>query len=206
RQRGLPRSRRAGARACPSPARSRIVCLAPCPLSPEPAMESAATPPLVTTPDDPSPGALPARHANRTPGRVLAERPVDGSWRPVTAAEMHATATAIAKGLIASGVGPGDRVAIMARTRAEWTFLDFGIWYAGAVTVPVYETSSPSQTAWILSDSGALAIVGETAGYIAVITKHRKKAPYVAHVWQIEDGALEQLAAAGVAVSADEVR
>ncbi|GAB2983058.1 MAG TPA: long-chain fatty acid--CoA ligase [Actinotalea caeni] len=169
-------------------------------------MESFATPPLVSTPDEMSIGDLLADHANRTPDRVLVERLVDGSWRPVTAAEMHATATAIAKGLIASGVGPGDRVAIMARTRAEWTFLDFGIWYAGAVTVPVYETSSPSQTAWILSDSGAVAIVGENAGHIEVITKARKKAPDVAHVWQIEDGALEQLAAAGVDVSDDEVR
>lgn len=169
-------------------------------------MDTFATPPLVTTPDEMSIGDLLADHANRTPDRVLVERQVDGSWRPVTAAEMHATATAIAKGLIASGIEPGDRVAIMSRTRPEWTFLDFGIWYAGAVPVPVYETSSPAQTAWILSDSGAVAAVAETAAHVEVIGKARKKAPAVTKVWQIDDGALEQLAAAGVDVSDDAVR
>lgn len=169
-------------------------------------MDTFTSPQLVTTPDELSIGDLLADHANRTPEKVLVERLVDGSWRPVTAAEMHATATAIAKGLIASGIGAGDRVAIMARTRPEWTFLDFGIWYAGAVPVPVYETSSASQTAWILSDSGAVAAVAENSGHVDVIEKARKKAPSLEHVWQIDDGALEQLAAAGVDVSDDAVR
>ncbi|WP_420113918.1 AMP-dependent synthetase/ligase [Pseudactinotalea sp.] len=169
-------------------------------------MDTFAAPPIVTTPDEMSVGDLLADHANRTPDKVLVERLVDGTWRPVTAAEMHATATAIAKGLIASGVEAGDRVAIMARTRPEWTFLDFGIWYAGAVPVPVYETSSPSQTAWILSDSGAVAAVAEHADHEAVIEKARKKAPDVKHVWQIDGGALEQLAAAGVDVGDEVVR
>ncbi|GAB2602043.1 AMP-dependent synthetase/ligase [Pseudactinotalea suaedae] len=169
-------------------------------------MDTYAAPPLVTTPDEMSIGDLLADHANRTPDKVLVERLVDGTWRPVTAAEMHATATAIAKGLIASGIEAGDRVAIMSRTRPEWTFLDFGIWYAGAVPVPVYETSSSSQTAWILSDSGAVAVVAENAGHEDVIAKARKKAPEVKHVWQIDGGALEQLAAAGVDVSDDAVR
>lgn len=151
-------------------------------------------------------GDLLADHANRTPDRVLVERLVDGSWRPVTAAEMHATATAIAKGLVAAGIEPGDRVAIMSRTRAEWTFLDFGIWYAGAVPVPVYETSSAEQTAWILSDSGAVAAVVENATHAGVVEEARAEAPQLREVWQIEDGALEKLAAAGVDVDDATIR
>jgi len=169
-------------------------------------MDTFTTPPLVTTPDEMSIGDLLADHANRTPDRVLVERLVDGTWRPVTAAEMHATATAIAKGLVAAGVEPGDRVAIMSRTRAEWTFLDFGIWYAGAVPVPVYETSSADQTGWILSDSGAVAAVVENATHAGVLDEARAEAPVLQHVWQIEDGALEQLAAAGVDVADETIR
>ncbi len=183
-------------------------------------MDTFSTPLLVTTPVEMSVGDLLADHANRTPDKVLVERLVDGSWRPVTAAEMHATATAIAKGLVASGIGPGDRVAIMARTRPEWTFLDFGIWYAGAVPVPVYETSAADQTAWILSDSGAKAIVVENAGHAAVVEEakaevagqsevpegQRLQPLQLEHVWEIDAGALEQLAAAGVDVGDDEIR
>jgi long-chain acyl-CoA synthetase len=169
-------------------------------------MDTYSTPLLVTTPDEMSVGDLLADHANRTPDRVLVERLVDGSWTPVTAAEMHATATAIAKGLVAAGIQPGDRVAIMSRTRPEWTYLDFGIWYAGAVPVPVYETSSADQTAWILADSGAVAAVVENASHVAVIEEARAEAPTLQHVWQIEDGALEQLAAAGVDVSDATIR
>lgn len=169
-------------------------------------MDTFSTPLLVTTPEEMSIGDLLADHASRTPDKVLVERLVDGSWRPVTAAEMHATATAVAKGLVASGIEAGDRVAIMARTRPEWTFLDFGIWYAGAVPVPVYETSSADQTAWILSDSGARAVVVENAGHAAVVEEARAEAPTVEQVWQIDDGALEQLAAAGVDVPDDEIR
>src|SRR6185369_11258618 len=77
--------------------------------------------------------------------------------------------TAAARGLIGSGVGPGDRVALMSATRYEWTVLDYAIWSAGAVVVPVYETSSAEQVDWILADSGAVAAVVETDAHLALV-------------------------------------
>ena len=92
------------------------------------------------------------------PNRVMLSRAIGENWQPVTARELEAEVRAVAKGLIASGVQLGDRVAIMSRTRYEWTIIDFAIWFAGAVPVPIYETSSAEQVDWILSDSGAVGI------------------------------------------------
>ena len=86
-------------------------------------------------------------------------------WRDVTAGQFRDEVTALAKGLIAAGVSPGDRVALMSRTRYEWTLVDYAIWAAGAVTVPIYETSSAEQVEWILSDSGASAAFAETQAH-----------------------------------------
>ena len=83
----------------------------------------------------------------------------DDGWRDVTAGDFLAQVTAVAKGLVAAGIGAGDRVGLLSRTRYEWTLLDYAIWFAGAVTVPVYETSSAEQVEWILTDSGARALV-----------------------------------------------
>ena len=80
---------------------------------------------------------------------------------------------AVAKGLIAAGIEAGDRVALISRTRYEWTLLDYAIWFAGAVTVPVYETSSAEQIGWILRDSGARAVVAEGAAHLARIAEVR---------------------------------
>ena len=96
------------------------------------------------------------------PHRVLVSRAVGSTWQPVTAFELDQEIRSVAKGLIARGVAKGDRVAIMARTRYEWTILDFAIIYCGAVTVPIYETSSAEQIRWILSDSGSVLLVVET--------------------------------------------
>ena len=85
----------------------------------------------------------------------------------MTAAQFLEQVRAVAKGLVAAGVGEGDRVALISKTRYEWTLLDYAIWCAGAVTVPVYETSSAEQVEWILSDSGAAAVVAETAAHAA---------------------------------------
>ena len=92
---------------------------------------------------------------------VFSRRGADG-WGGVTAAAFHGEVTAVAKGLLASGIEAGDRVALISKTRYEWTLLDYAIWFAGAVTVPVYETSSTEQVEWILQDSGARAVVAET--------------------------------------------
>jgi len=169
-------------------------------------VETSSAPLLVTTPEEMSIGDLLADHAAATPSKVLLEENVDGVWHPITAAQLHGTATDIARGLIASGIGPGDKVGIMSRTRAEWTMADFGIWYAGAVSVPVYETSSPDQTAWILGDSGAKAVIVETAKHARTVEKARPDLPELAHVWQIEAGGIDEIGAAGEGISDDEVR
>ena len=98
----------------------------------------------------------------KEPGRVLLSRPLGNGWQPVTAVELDLEIRSVAKGLIARGISRGDRVAIMAKTRYEWTILDFAIIYCGAITVPIYETSSAEQIKWILSDSGSVALIVES--------------------------------------------
>ncbi|WP_137292773.1 AMP-dependent synthetase/ligase [Nocardioides dongxiaopingii] len=123
---------------------------------------------------------------------VLARRSDDGTWVDVTAAAFRAEVAAVAKGLVAAGIEPGDRVALLSRTRYEWTLLDYAIWFAGAVTVPVYETSSAEQVEWILRDSGARAVVAENAEHLARITSVRGSLDELRHVWTIDpptDGA-----------------
>jgi long-chain acyl-CoA synthetase len=119
-------------------------------------------------------------------------------WRDVTAGQFRDEVTALAKGLIAAGVSPGDRVALMSRTRYEWTLIDYAIWTAGAVTVPIYETSSAEQIEWILSDSGAIAAFAETPALADAIRQASVAA--VANVWMIEgpDGTVAGPDGAGV--------
>ena len=96
------------------------------------------------------------------PERITMSRPLGDGWQSMTAREVEAEVRATAKGLVACGIQIGDRVAIMARTRYEWTILDFAIWFAGACVVPIYETSSAEQVDWILNDSGSVALIVET--------------------------------------------
>ncbi|MEY9875959.1 long-chain acyl-CoA synthetase [Streptacidiphilus sp. MAP12-33] len=142
-------------------------------------------------------------HANaeQHPDLPLVARKVDGVWQDRTARQFLAEVRAAAKGLIASGVNAGDRVGLMARTRYEWTLLDFAIWCAGAITVPVYETSSAEQVEWILGDSGAVACVAELPRHEAVIAEVRERLPELKQVWQLEAGGLDELVRAGAEVS-----
>ena len=137
------------------------------------------------------------------PERIVASRPFGDNWQPVTAKEFEDEIRSVAKGLIASGVNAGDRVAIMARTRYEWTILDFAIWYSGAVPVPIYETSSAEQVDWILSDSGAVAIIVETSVLAEVVKPVMPAACKL--IWSITDNALATLIEAGKSVSDDAV-
>ncbi|MGW4650311.1 AMP-dependent synthetase/ligase [Kitasatospora sp. NPDC004289] len=141
------------------------------------------------------------QNAERHPGVAVVSRKLDGQWTDLTATQFLAEVHSAAKGLIAAGVAPGDRVGVMSRTRYEWTVLDFAIWCAGAITVPVYETSSAEQVAWILGDSGAVAVVTETAVHAALVEGLRERLPELKHTWQIEDGALAALAEAGKGVA-----
>ncbi|MDT0201206.1 AMP-dependent synthetase/ligase [Nocardioides sp. AE5] len=126
----------------------------------------------------------------------------DGSgWSDVTASEFHDEVVAAAKGLIAAGVRVGDRVALLAKTRYEWTLLDYAIWFAGAATVPIYESSSSDQIQWILEDSGARAIIVEGADHLSRVEPLREGLGELAHVWSIDDGAVDTLAQLGADVS-----
>ena len=137
------------------------------------------------------------------PERVVASRPLGDGWQAVSAKEFEEEIKSVAKGLVASGISIGDRVAIMSRTRYEWTILDFAIWYAGAVSVPIYETSSAEQIDWILNDSAAVAIIVETQS----LAELAKPVMPVAckNIWNITDNALAILAAAGKSITDDEI-
>ncbi|NRD26144.1 long-chain fatty acid--CoA ligase [Frigoribacterium sp. VKM Ac-2836] len=128
-----------------------------------------------------------------------------GGWRDVTAAQFLTQVRALAKGLIAAGVEPGDKIGLMCRTRYEWTLIDFATWFAGALLVPVYETSSPAQVHWNLSDSEAVAVILETADHFSRFDEVHPELPAVTRVWQVDLGDLDKLAASGVAVSDDEL-
>ncbi len=127
-------------------------------------------------------------------------------WHEVTAAQFAEQVTGVARGLIAAGISAGDRVALMSKTRYEWTLFDFAVLAVGAVVVPIYETSSAEQVEWILSDSEAGSVIVETPAHAAIVDEVRGRTPGLSHVWQIEDGAVAELTAAGEAVDAEQVQ
>ncbi|MFD7600601.1 AMP-dependent synthetase/ligase [Streptomyces mirabilis] len=136
---------------------------------------------------------------------VLSRKNAEGAWEDVTATEFAAQVLAVAKGLIAEGLAPGDRIAIMARTTYEWTLLDFAAWAAGLVTVPVYPTSSVFQVRWILQDSGAVALATETVAQASSLGPERDRIPDLRHMWVFEKGHLERLAELGQDIPDQEV-
>jgi long-chain acyl-CoA synthetase len=144
-------------------------------------------------------------NAAQHPQAVLFSRKAPDGWTDVTAEAFLEQVTAVAKGLVAAGIAPGDRVAIMSRTRYEWTLVDYAIWFAGAVSVPIYETSSAEQVRWILSDSGARGILVEGPAQQARVEEVRGDLPELQHVWSLEDGAVDALVTAGTGVADDEV-
>jgi long-chain acyl-CoA synthetase len=152
---------------------------------------------------------LPYGTAAADPRAVVLRRRTtpSGPWRPVTAAAFAREVTAVAKGLVAAGLAPGGRVAVMSRTRYEWTVLDFAIWAAGGVTVPVYPTASIEQVDWILRDSGARLVVTETTGDTATVAVATAAHPVSPRIWQFDDGAgaLVHLAALGDHLPDEEV-
>ncbi|WP_037353680.1 AMP-dependent synthetase/ligase [Amycolatopsis orientalis] len=146
-------------------------------------------------------------NAERFSDVVSFRRQVEGTWLDVTAKDFADQVAAVAKGLIAAGVGHGDRVALMSKTRYEWTLVDFAIWAAGAVTVPIYETSSPEQVYWILSDSAAKAVVVETAAHRKAVEEISGRLSALEHTWQIEGGspAVDELTALGAEVADEDL-
>ncbi len=150
-------------------------------------MRQHTVPALVQIPDSANVADVVFKRAAADPQQVALRRDAGGgSWQDVTAAGFRDEVTALAKGLIAAGIAAGDRVSLMSRTRYEWTLLDYAIWTAGAVCVPIYETSSAEQVEWIISDSGAKAIVVETTAHEAIVSGLRDRLSTLEHVWRIE--------------------
>jgi long-chain acyl-CoA synthetase len=141
-----------------------------------------------------------------TPDKPLFALPQqDGTWQDVTASEFLDQVRGLAKGFVAAGVKPGDKIGMMCRTRYEWTLIDFAVWFAGAILVPVYETSSPHQIQWDLEDSGATAMITETADHFARFDEVHADLPKVGTVWRIDTGMVHKLTASGVDVDDAEI-
>jgi len=166
-------------------------------------MNEITIPPLVPTATAGNLTKLISERAWFEPERITMSRPLGEGWQPVTAKEVEEEIRATAKGLVAAGVQVGDRVAIMARTRYEWTILDFATWFAGGVVVPVYDTSSAEQVDWILNDSHSVAIIVETPALRdlvqTVLPSHTR------NVWTMTDDVLAVLREAGKNIGDDEI-
>ena len=166
-------------------------------------MNEIAIPPVIPAATAGNLTNLIAERAWFEPDRITMSRPLGDGWQPLTARQVEEEIRATAKGLIAAGIQIGDRVAIMARTRYEWTILDFAIWYAGGCVVPIYETSSAEQVDWILNDSGAVGLIVETPAHRelvnSVIPSHTK------HIWVMTDDVLAVLKNSGSHISDEEI-
>lgn len=170
-------------------------------------MREFSVPATTTVADDENLTDMVWANAERFGTTVSFRRRVDGAWLDVTAAEFAAEVLAVSKGLIASGLEPGDRVGLMSRTRYEWSLLDFAIWAAGCVTVPIYETSASDQVSWILTDSGARALIVETQAHHEEVEGVTGELAEAGRVWCIEGspGAVETLTHLGENVADQDV-
>ncbi|MPY49196.1 AMP-dependent synthetase/ligase [Streptomyces acidicola] len=176
-------------------------------------VREARTPSLARPPGTGSIADLPFINAAEAPDAVVLRREESGTWRPVPAAEFAREVTATAKGLIAAGLAPGDRVAVMSRTRYEWTVLDFAVWAAGGQSVPVYATSSAEQIEWIVRDSGVRMVITETTENTEAVRTATAEHPAPPRCWQITpasaadtaEGALAELADLGRDIPDEEI-
>jgi long-chain acyl-CoA synthetase len=145
------------------------------------------------------------RRASEQPQAVMLRRKTaDGDWADVTASQFRDEVQALAQGFIAAGLEAGDRVALMSHTRYEWTLIDYALWTAGAVVVPIYETSSAEQAEWILANSQARAVIAENDAFASLIEEARDRLPSLEHLWHLETD-LPALTAAGGDVPAETV-
>ncbi len=162
-------------------------------------------PPIV--PADPQANVtdLLAERVKKTPQLALFAVPEGEGWRDVTAAEFQRQVIALAKGFVAAGLAPGDKVSFLARTTYDWTLVDFALFYAGAVMVPIFETSSPAQISWILTDSGAIASIVESPEHSARLDEIRDEVPLLQHTWSMHSGDLDKLITQGKDVPDDEI-
>jgi long-chain acyl-CoA synthetase len=172
-------------------------------------VRESSSPALVTIADEATLTDAVFSHATATPAAVLFRRrptPASpGPWAAVTASEFATSVERLARGFLDAGLQPGQRVGLLSRTRYEWTLIDYALWHAGLVTVPVYETSSDEQIAWILGDSQAVAVVVEHAAHASSVESVRHQLPELGTVWIIDEGALEGLITAGSAADPTEL-
>ncbi|WP_053849901.1 long-chain fatty acid--CoA ligase [Streptomyces sp. NRRL B-24085] len=168
-------------------------------------VREARTPPLAPPPTTGSLADLPFTNATEAPDTVVLHRRDGTAWQPVTARRFADEVTAVAKGLIAEGLEPGGRVAVMSRTRYEWTLLDFAIWAAGGQTVPVYATSSAQQVEWIVRDSGVRHFFVETDDNLRTATAADHPSPDPVRYFRIDGHDLAALRAKGLDVPDEEV-
>ncbi|WP_434582301.1 AMP-dependent synthetase/ligase [Carbonactinospora thermoautotrophica] len=163
-------------------------------------MREVVEPPLVRAPSGRSLADMVFANAEEAPDEVVLNRKAGGRWHDVTAARFRDEVVALAKGLVASGVGLGDRVGLLSRNRYEWTLFDYALWAVGAIPVPIYATSSAEQIRWILADAGAVACVVESE-------EHERAAAARPDllIWRLDAGAVDALVAAGRGVDTAEV-
>ena len=167
-------------------------------------MRSYELPSLVETAANENITDLLLNRVRKTPNIPLfAIEKTPGVWTDVSAKDFHEQVKDLAKGFIASGIRPGDAVGIMSRTRYEWALVDFALWFAGAVSVPIYETSAPAQIEWVLSDSDAVALIIENSEHQKRFESIKAMVPSVKKVWKLEDDSLVKLVADGKDISDD---
>ena len=145
------------------------------------------------------------RHADLSPEVVLFSRRTATSWEDVTAAQFKTAVEAVARGLLASGIQVGDRIALISKTRYEWTLFDYAIWWVGAATVPIYATAPADQIGWILADSGAVASVAETAEHRTRVEEVKDSRGVLKHLWTIDEDAESSLVSVGSTVDPAEL-
>ncbi|HEX2771951.1 MAG TPA: AMP-binding protein, partial [Micromonosporaceae bacterium] len=168
-------------------------------------MREFSVPPVVTIGDAANLTDAVWDNAETSPNSVQFARRTPSGWSDVTCRQFRDEVIAVARGLLAAGIEPGVRVGLMSHTRYEWTLFDYAIWAVGAVTVPIYETSSAEQLAWILSDSGAVACVVETKEDALLAEGVRDRIPGLQQVWQIDAGAVDTLVGQGELADANEI-
>ncbi|MBN9175453.1 MAG: AMP-binding protein, partial [Microbacterium sp.] len=162
-------------------------------------------PPIVPADPEANITDLLVERVRATPDLALFAVPDGEGWRDISAAEFQRQVVALAKGFAAAGIEPGDKVGFIARTTYEWTLVDFALFYAGAVMVPIYETSSSAQIQWNLSDSGAIACITELPEHADRLAAAREDLPLIRAAWQMHEGDLATLSAQGEAVPDEEI-
>ncbi len=163
-------------------------------------MHEIETPAVVAARPEDNTSELLRQRVAETPERVLFALPKGDDWQDVTAQEFEREVIAVAKGFIAAGIQPGDKIGFICKTQYEWTLIDFALWYAGAVMVPIYDTSAPSQIQWILEDSEAVGIIVESSEHFAKFDEIHADVPAISHVWQLDKNDLQKLRESGASV------